>query len=76
MDPNTCLTELLKYCNSLRGITEAPDPVVAFFETEGAEVELSELLDRIEALDAWIRNGGFLPEPWNVPRTQLRLPGV
>lgn len=53
MDPNSNLKEQLHIA---RGILRDPDA-----QTHGA-VRLAEL---VEALDGWIRGGGFVPADWN-----------
>jgi hypothetical protein len=36
--------------------------------------EAAELADLIQALDTWIRRGGFLPAPWQASRNALAKP--
>lgn len=52
MDPNTALTDirqLVKQYNS---------------DGDWHQLDADLLVDRIEALDKWITNGGFLPDDW------------
>lgn len=66
MDPNECLKEILRLANQLL-MTHQDDP----------PDEASELAEKVEALDEWLRKGGFLPQRWQeaqgglVGRTQL-----
>lgn len=56
MDPTANLAEQIKLC-------------AVIFENSH-EPESRRLAELAEALDSWIRNGGFLPEPWARGRTQ------
>ena len=54
MDPNKTLADL-------RGKMKEAREAAPFSEDEWAWNEIAELF---EALDDWLRNGGFLPEDW------------
>lgn len=42
-------------------------------ETEGdPSADWSRLAELVDALDTWIRNGGFLPEQWQGPHLNTR----
>lgn len=65
MDPNTTLTELREAVIQLGRLNtpDAPDDVY---------VATNAVLERWEALDTWISNGGFFPTPWlEAQRTAL-----
>lgn len=56
MDPNATLNELLELAN--KAVSE-----------DGADsLDGERMGELIISLDNWIRNGGFLPEPWESPR--------
>lgn len=54
MDPNACLNEIRYLIDKM--LNEKDDEI-----DSGDAVELAE---RVEALDGWIANGGFLPDRW------------
>ena len=51
MDPNACLERIRTLAKYALG-------------GDGEEGEYQELAEHCQALDEWIRNGGFLPESW------------
>ena len=56
MDPNTCYDEMMELADSiLRDSTDAHDN--------------TDLAEKIQAMDGWIKSGGFLPKLWNKPKT-------
>ncbi len=64
MDPNANLREQLRIAARIRVAQEA--------EEEGGISNVDELASRlaelVEALNAWIVGGGFLPDAWQVNR--------
>lgn len=56
MDPNETL-------NRMRTITSR--------EAEWDNLTLAELAELFEAMDGWLTRGGFLPEAWCSPSTEL-----
>ena len=62
MDPNATLDALL-------ALTTA---VAAKQEDGKASTSEVDMAERIEALDRWLRQGGFLPERW--ARSYMKLP--
>jgi hypothetical protein len=60
MDPNTCLATI----RSLAARIISYDISVPF-DTDEYEEKTMELAEHMQALDAWITNGGFLPQDWN-----------
>jgi hypothetical protein len=72
MDPNSNLQELLDICTEAIGLTEElnNDAVDAGDLTAVCDrfVEMTRLF---EALNEWIRKGGFLPEVWQVEQDKL-----
>lgn len=56
MDPNANLREQLELVASLRESYEAEQGL--------DEVDVMRLVDLVEALDGWLRKGGFLPRHW------------
>ena len=64
MDPTACLTkirQLIREIEDFRADWDDPQPTQGpvLMVTLGAE-----LADHVEALDEWIKGGGFLPEQW------------
>lgn len=59
MDPDEALREALKLSDQI--ITEPLDD-------EELEEAARELAEKLEALDNWIRQGGFLPKRWRARR--------
>lgn len=70
MDPNEALNILLDRARVVREYCDGSDVL------EGIEVEANELAEAAEALDAWIRGGGFLPAAWEPKpkRTPVHAP--
>lgn len=66
MDPDVCLSELRELVATIRDFVEE--------EVEEAEAQdcapgqtndlLAQLVEHVEALDSWLKNGGFLPKDW------------
>lgn len=59
MDPNVVLHELRLAIANYRNNAD---------EDEWNEYDTHALIDRIEDLDNWLCNGGFLPSSWNQPK--------
>lgn len=59
MDPNAALQELLALKAKIMRQWDAADDTCDFDEAD--VIRMAEL---VEALDGWIRKGGFLPERW------------
>jgi hypothetical protein len=57
MDPNACVSELVGLATGL--VTQLDRGVMA------SEDDVTDLVNMVVNLDAWIVNGGFLPERWN-----------
>lgn len=63
MDPNEALAELRRLMREVRGaIMELPVDADAL--TERIATDAAALADQAEALDVWLRGGGFLPTAW------------
>ncbi len=63
MDPNACLEELLRLAES----------TLNDYEGEGSDVpraDVARTAELIEALNEWIKGGGFLPTAWTAPRVE------
>ena len=68
MDPNATLRKILELqANLLRTIDDSREGSLILREIEDAA---SELCDTIGALDTWLTKGGFLPERWDVKRSE------
>jgi hypothetical protein len=61
MDPDVTLTRMLELAGGIERGDLWPD-------------EAAELAELIQALDQWIRRGGFLPAPWQASRNALVKP--
>ena len=62
MDPTATLAALLRAAQVLHEDLEAGD---LSDERVGVDADaVAEALDHLQALDGWLRRGGFLPEPW------------
>jgi hypothetical protein len=53
MDPNVCMQELLALLAKYKNQKDSLD-----------EADVQDLVIHIEALDQWIKRGGFLPDRW------------
>ena len=60
MDPNANLAEQLRLAQSIRTRFDGAD-LDTLMEIIDDAVRLATL---VQALDGWIRNGGFLPDVW------------
>lgn len=64
MDPNECLSRMLRAANEIEDTTD--------------EIERSMLADElaclVNALDGWIKAGGFLPAAWVPKRDTIPSP--
>ncbi len=60
MDPDKCLAEIRE--------------LIAGFQEEISTDEVEELNEKFEALDTWLKNGGFLPRDWQANRVQENSP--
>ena len=65
MDPDATLEELLEISESTIKLSESEK----FPDIEPTEVELfaCRSAELVQALDEWIRKGGFLPRRWREP---------
>jgi hypothetical protein len=68
MDPNVTLKELRTLTKQTIHLSENPEVGVEH-DLVGLSMELAE---RFEALDTWIRRGGFLPADWNQRAPRVR----
>ena len=64
MDPDANLAEQLELANR----------ILACGAGEMEDGELERLAELVEALDEWIKSGGFLPEAWQVTKVEGREP--
>jgi len=58
MDPNATLAEIRALLSKVTESLDA-DPTGGYLH-----VSVAQLVDRVTALDSWIRSGGFLPTAW------------
>ena len=60
MDPTSNLREQLQIAKEFLKMSDQSDGGGIDFP----ETDVLRLAELVEALDGWIRNGGFLPAPW------------
>ncbi len=70
MDPNANLVELSDLAEHVHAIEDHCNADGTFtLEQQAALIDDAQrMADLIEALDRWIRGGGFLPRAWDLPR--------
>jgi hypothetical protein len=56
MDPNACLAEIRRLYAAINEADEHDSDTLA---------DAARLAELVEALDAWITKGGFLPRAWS-----------
>jgi hypothetical protein len=61
MDPNTTLKEMLELAARVIRMIDHNDATLM----NDFEMNASSLAERVQALDQWMTNGGFLPEKWS-----------
>jgi len=61
MDPNACLTELLRLSEQIQEVIDEDEPI----DSGAAIADLDRVTELVMALDGWITGGGFLPERWS-----------
>ena len=59
MDPDVCLAEILEHLKAAEKC--------GAFEQDDMVAEYAQAADKFEALDRWLRQGGFLPAAWGRP---------
>lgn len=66
MDPNTNLKEQLELAHEINQISDAcqADGTLSDAQMKGIVQRAEALAERVEALDGWLRKGGFLPQAW------------
>ena len=64
MDPDTNLKEQLELANR----------ILACGAHDMVDGELERLAELVEALDEWIRSGGFLPDAWQITKVEGKEP--
>lgn len=70
MDPNATLRNLLKNVKEARGmlaeLRQLEEQGAGYTDNQLFALEdlAEEMADRVEALDGWLRKGGFLPKRW------------
>ncbi|MFE0099827.1 hypothetical protein [Streptomyces sp. NPDC059009] len=57
MDPNATLMRLRRAVDRIEVVAASPE--------EDWSGELIDVLEHFDALDQWLRRGGFLPSDWN-----------
>lgn len=67
MDPNETYNAMMVLVAEIHAAVDAGDQV----DQQAA----SNLANHVDALDKWIRSGGFVPRVWNVLKTSLRQRG-
>ena len=68
MDPNANLAELRELCAALLRSYHADEPSDKAFDAVEWITDAARALELLQALDAWIAKGGFLPARWQVDR--------
>lgn len=61
MDPNEALRIIRMYAPQLRAMVDSDDRDMIY-------LDLPILLDAVEAMDDWLKMGGFLPDEWAMNR--------
>jgi hypothetical protein len=67
MDPNANLAEQLRHAKTILELVDncSDDGQYSPQQLEAFSHEAYRLAELVEALDGWIRKGGFLPEGWS-----------
>lgn len=65
MDPERCRTRMIETARSItKRADDTPEDEMSREELEWLAGEALELAGYVEALDEWIKKGGYLPLPW------------
>lgn len=64
MDPNECLKRL-------RECVRAMDEASTRMDSQRVLEEADELVEVFDALDGWLRKGGFVPLDWQQPTSDI-----
>ena len=64
MDPDANLKEQLELAQEIQDRLDGDELEAEEYSKWQLGVDASRLADRVQALDQWIDNGGFLPKCW------------